>query len=166
MTQFQASEVQQLAGLRPVDGVFKLQTAIEQIDEHLNNISTSSPIYNEFISLKQIYTTYLNEAKQLRQKGMASFRKYLAMKNNNNNNNDNDTGDTTNNVTHQLQSERHIKPSPSASASSLVHVRAPQQTETTQSAQSINTTTNNAEMMQLMEQVFVFIVYYINAYCS
>eukprot|EP01083_Nonionella_stella_P045822 122836_1 len=79
--QFQTAEAQRLAGLKPVDGVFKLETALRQIDEHLNTTTTSSPSYAELASLKQSYSIYLDEARQLRQKGMASFRKYLAMKN-------------------------------------------------------------------------------------
>jgi len=78
--QFQTAEVAKLAGLTPVAGVYKLEEALKTIQSQLDTVSPSSVAYKEWRSLQQQYTQHLNEAKQLRQRGMASFQKYLANK--------------------------------------------------------------------------------------
>ena len=79
--EYQTTEARQLAGLKPVDGVYKLESALEKISVSLLEVSDSSAAHHELQSLHQTYTKYRDEAKELRQKGMASFRKYLAAKN-------------------------------------------------------------------------------------
>jgi len=78
--QFETAEAKHLAGLKPVDGVFKLESALEQINVALRKVSDSSVEFQELQSLHQTYTKYHDEAKALRQKGNAAFRKYLAAK--------------------------------------------------------------------------------------
>mmetsp|Transcript_20804 Transcript_20804/g.33165 ORF Transcript_20804/g.33165 Transcript_20804/m.33165 type:complete len:800 (+) Transcript_20804:35-2434(+) len=164
--QFQTAEVQQLAGLKPVDGVFKLQEALQEIESRLANLTASSPAYNEYRSLQQLYTNYLTEAKQLRQKGMASFRKYLAMKNSANSNTASNEEAATehtqrNNVTHQAPihpAPRQPQPPPDhkATAAAPASMAASTATRVTESDSKQNSreqdNDDDAEMMQLMEQ--------------
>ena len=84
--QYQTPQAQQLCNIQPQDGVFVLEDALEQINNHLSNptFTPQSRAYIELSQLQQTYTKYLNEARALREKGMASFRKYQALKNSDN----------------------------------------------------------------------------------
>ena len=150
--------VQQLSGLKPVDGVYKLEGAIQEIDEYLTTISPTSSAYSEAIRLKQTYTNYLNEAKELRQKGMASFRKYLAMKNNNPSKKDNENSNDNNNDDHNNKIHAHNTSNTSNTSSinnvnnQITNVNVNMNMNRNINSNPTNNT-NNTEMMQLKEEV-------------
>lgn len=151
MASFQTERIQQLTGLKPVDGVFKLEGAIQDIDQYLQSLSPTSSTYSQAIQLKQTYSNYLNEAKQLREKGMASFRKYLAMKNDNtpkkdneNLNDNNNTNNINNNNANNVNNVNNIN-----------NINNVNNVNNTNNANIRNNRNNDTEMMQLKDEVCI-----------
>lgn len=149
MASFQTERIQQLTGLKPVDGVFKLEGAIQDIDQYLQSLSPTSSTYSQAIQLKQTYSNYLNEAKQLREKGMASFRKYLAMKNDNTPKKDNENLNDNNN-TNNINNANNVN-----NVNNINNINNVNNVNNTNNANIRNNRNNDTEMMQLKDEVCI-----------